>query len=81
VADVDYEFPAWTEPATKGDVISGVVAMRALSLRLWQAFTAFERGDAKAMRSALDEFDTDWDKSIEVIRRIGAHPMADETDG
>ncbi|HYI39094.1 MAG TPA: hypothetical protein VE053_02120 [Allosphingosinicella sp.] len=65
------KWPRWNEPATKGDVISAMVATRSCIVDIYVCLNALKRDDTEKFVRSLKELDESDMKLAQLIDVIG----------
>lgn len=63
-------FPDWNKPATKGDVLTGMIWTQGLAVRVANMAFAASRGDQEAFKDAADLYFKEYDNFAKKISEI-----------
>lgn len=64
-------WPRWNEPATKGDLISAIIATRVCIVDIYVCLRALQRNDPEALAQTLDHLSKNDDRLQEMADALG----------
>jgi len=70
-------WPLWGEPATKGEVVTAMVATRSCIVDIYIALRALSRNDMVSFNKSLDDLHKNDEDLQKLLDRIGGKPDSD----